>query len=87
MLAAMGGDVLSGSRAPLLSLRTCVALSLAAGLLGILLIRVIPVGSDHEYLSRYAIWAREVTEMFEACGKHEPRDPECVRRHPVRLKP
>ena len=24
---------------------------------------------------------------FDACGKHEPRDPECVRRHPIPERP
>jgi hypothetical protein len=82
-----GGEVLSRSRAPFVSVRVCIAVSVAAGLLGLVLMRVIPVGIDHEYLDRYAIWAREVSEMFEACGKHEPRDPECVRQHPIRQRP
>lgn len=84
--ARPGGD-LSASRPPFPSIWACVGLSAAAGVLGLLLIRVVPVGTDHEYLARYAIWAREVKELFEACGKHEPRDLDCVIRHPVRPKP
>lgn len=74
-------------RAPIVSFSACIALSVAAGLLGLVLMRVVPVSSDREYLKRHAVWAREVKEMFDACGKHEPRDPECVRRHPIRERP
>ena len=74
-------------QAPFPSVRVCLALAVAAGLLGLVLMRAIPVGTDHEYLTRYAAWARELQGMYDACGKHEPRDAECVRRHPVPQRP
>lgn len=75
------------TRAPFLSVRACLALAVAAGLLGLGLMHTIPVGTDNDYLTRYAAWTRELKEMYDACGKHEPRDAECVRRHPVGQKP
>lgn len=86
-LLSNDAEMLRGRRVPSLSVRGCIGLAVAAGLLGLTLMRVVPVGTDHEYLARYAVWARELQEMFEACGKHEPRDVECVRRHPVRQRP
>jgi hypothetical protein len=73
--------------APFLAVPHCLALAGAAGMLGLVLMRVVPVSADKAYLERYATWAREVNALFEACGKHEPRDPECVRLHPIRAKP
>jgi hypothetical protein len=78
---------MSERRAPFLSVPHCLGLAGAAGMLGLVLIRVVPVSADNAYLARYATWAREVNALFEACGKHEPRDPECVRLHPIRDKP
>jgi hypothetical protein len=75
------------SQSALLSIRVCLALAVAAGLLGLVLMRAMPVGTDHEYLTRYAAWARELQVMYDACGKHEPRDAACVARHPVSARP
>ena len=75
------------SRAPFLSVRACLALAVAAGLVGLVLIKAVPIGTDHDYLRRYAAWAGKVKEMHEACGKHEPRDANCVARHPLPERP
>lgn len=73
--------------APFLSPWRCVALASVAGLMGLSLMRLVPIAADNDYVRRYSAWAREVNELFAACGKHEPRDSECVRRHPIREKP
>lgn len=78
---------MSERRESFLSIGACIALCAGAGLLGIVLIRAIPISTDNDYQKRYAAWGRGVQEMFDACGKHEPRDPECVRRHPIGEKP
>jgi hypothetical protein len=78
---------LNQDSAKFVSVPTCLGLAVLIGVLGMLLLRVVPHSEDNEYLQRYAAWAREVKAQFETCGKHEPRDPECVRRHPVREKP
>ena len=75
------------TRAPFLSVRACLALAVAAGLLGLGLMQTIPVGTDNDYLTRYAAWAGKLKEMYDACGKHEPRDAACVARHPLPQKP
>ena len=72
---------------PFLSVRACIFLSVAAGVLGLILMHMVPVSTDNEYVRRFEIWAREVKASFDACGKHEPRDPECVRQHPIRERP
>ena len=73
--------------APFLSVWACLALAVAAGLLGLVLMQAMPVGTDHDYSTRYAAWASKLKEMYEACGKHEPRDPDCVARHPLPERP
>ena len=72
---------------PFLSVRVCLALAVAAGLLGLVLMRATPVGTDYDYLTRYAAWAGKLKELYDACGKHEPRDADCVARHPLPQRP
>jgi hypothetical protein len=78
---------MSDPPSPFLSVRACVLLSVAAGMLGLVLMHVVPVSTNNEYLRRFETWAREVKASFDACGKHEPRDPECVRHHPIPERP
>ena len=59
----------------------------AAGSLGLVLMRLMPVGTENEYLRSYAIWARDLKAMLAACGKHEPRNLDCVKRHAIRERP
>lgn len=71
----------------MLSSRTCFALAALAGGVGLLLMRIVPVGIDHEYVDRYREWAKEYNGLVSACGKHEPRDPKCLIDHPLGPRP
>ena len=77
---------MNGASKPLLSIRACVALSVLAGLLGLVLMRLVPIGPSTQYTKDLVEWGRQADVIFRACGKHY-QDPECLSRNPLPPRP